>query len=171
MSNRIGCELSGTFKGIAPFHGTIKTGGDFASCSPTNLVSVVQYCGTADGVCDREISSTMSKWASLNGCSSTTSQTYTSATSQCKQWSGCKNDVIVEECLTIGLDHNFPGHLRPGFAPGSGFGYQPATNMGGFRYVMNRFSTLLSDSAAKAVGLPTKAERAAALRAFEDVVV
>lgn len=171
MTNRLGCELSGTFRAIAPFDGPIKAGGDFKGCTPDHPISVVQYCGTADSVCTGGMSSTMSTWAKANGCSLTTAETYTSATSKCTQFTGCKNGTIVEQCLILGLNHNFAGHLRPGYAAGSGFGYQPATNMDGFRYFMNRFSTLLPDSAAKAAGLPTKAEQAAAFQQFPDVVV
>merc|ERR1712039_1104369 len=169
MSNRLGCELSSTFKGIAPFDGPIQIGGDFKQCDPDHPISVVQFCGTADSVCNKGISSTMSTWAKLNNCSSTTVDTYTSATSKCTQWIGCSNGAIVEQCLIIGLDHNFAGHLRPG--PAIGLGYQPATNVDGFRYIMNRFSNLLPDSAAKAIGLPTAAEQSAALQAFSDIVL
>jgi len=184
MANRLGCELSSIFRGISPFAGPIEIGGDFKSCKPVRPVSVVMFCGTADSECNGNVSSktwgfqpgnttnTMSMWAKVNGCGPTTVDTYTSATTYCTKWIGCRSGAIVEQCLVVGLHHNFAGHLRPSNAGGAhGVGYQSATDVDGFRYMMNRFSTLLPDSAAKAVGLPTKADRAAALQPFRETVV
>ena len=63
MSNRVGCELAGTFKGIAPLDGPLQFGNGFDACTPTVPVSVIQFCGAADGVCNKGIDSTMLTWA------------------------------------------------------------------------------------------------------------
>eukprot|EP00937_MAST-01D_sp_MAST-1D-sp2_P004880 g4880.t1 len=150
MTNRIGCELADTFRAIAPFDGPIKTGGGgFEKCAPARPMSVVQFCGAADSVCNGGIASTMNTWAGHAHCDTAkaTLSTYESATTHCQKYQGCAESALVEWCIIDGLGHEFSGHLRPGNAAASGkapdFGYQPATNVDGFRYVMNRFSTLL----------------------------
>ena len=150
MTNRIGCELADTFRAIAPFDGPIKTGGGgFDACQPSRPMSVVQFCGAADSVCNGGIAATMATWGAHAKCDTgkATLPTYESATTHCQKYQGCAAGTLVEWCMIDGLGHEFSGHLRPGNAAASGkepdFGYQPATNVDGFRYVMNRFSTLL----------------------------
>lgn len=146
MANRLGCEAADLFRGIAPVEGGIELGGGFAECRPSRAVSVVQICGAADGVCNTTIGPTMATWAAAAGCALSTTPTYESATSHCRRYVGCAAGAFVEWCMVDGLAHEFSGHLRPGSTarpPEKDFGYQPATNIDGFRYVMNRFSTLL----------------------------
>lgn len=148
MTNRVGCELAETFKGIAPFDGPIKVGGDFKACEPARPLSVVQFCGAKDSVCNGGIASTMKTWGKNAGCDvdAEPAPTYQSKTTHCQQYKDCAEGVFVEWCMIDGLGHEFSGHLRPGNAGSASkpdYGYQPATNVDGYRYVMNRFSTLL----------------------------
>ena len=147
MSNRIGCELGGThYKAIAPLDGPLQFGYGFEECKPAEPVSVIQFCGAADGVCNKGIDSTMATWANVSGCNVTqpTVETFVSATTHCQRYTGCPGDTFVEWCMIDNLPHEYTGHERPGTSPSAQTSApQPPTNIGGFRYLMNRFSTLV----------------------------
>jgi len=149
MTNRVGCELASTFRAIAPFNGPLRLGGDFKECKPAEPVSVIQFCGSADGACNGGIAATMVTWGEAAGCDvGSTTPTYVSKTTHCQAFDGCAVGTIVEWCMIDGLGHSYSGHLRPGNAGSASkpdFGYQPATNVDGYRYVMNRFSTFFKD--------------------------
>eukprot|EP00928_Gymnodinium_smaydae_P067587 TRINITY_DN5058_c0_g1_i1.p1 TRINITY_DN5058_c0_g1~~TRINITY_DN5058_c0_g1_i1.p1 ORF type:complete len:283 (+),score=26.28 TRINITY_DN5058_c0_g1_i1:510-1358(+) len=145
MSNRLACEAADIFRGVAPFEGAIRFGGDFRSCKPAKAVSWISFCGTADGACKDDQQATMQTFKSSNNCSGRApSPTYVTPTSRCEAYTDCADGTIVETCWNKGMGHSFSGHLRPGtdIPPG----YQPATNIDGFKYVMNRLSLTLQST-------------------------
>jgi len=141
MAGRIGCELSGVYKGIAMFEGPLLFGNGFEKCEPSEPVSAVLFCGTEDTYCRDDIESSVVTWVKANGCNSTGTaravDTYMSATTKCRRFTGCSGDTFVEWCLIQDLAHKFAGHTEPGTVP-----TQNSTNVDGMVYIMDRFSSI-----------------------------
>jgi len=141
MSNRIGCDLAGVYQGVAPVEGPFLWGNGFEKCEPSTPVSVLQFCGTDDGVCNEKIDLDMPIWAEANGCNSTapTIDSYVSNTTHCRRYAGCAGEAFVEWCMIDDLPHSYVGHTKVGDYPS-----QPPTNVDGFVYIMDRFSSLVA---------------------------
>jgi poly(3-hydroxybutyrate) depolymerase len=68
ITNRLGCEASALFKGIAPVAGNLRFGGSFQACQPTSPVSWLSVCGDNDNVCTSDFDDTASLWSRVNDC-------------------------------------------------------------------------------------------------------
>jgi len=161
LSHRIGCELSGTFKAIAPIEATMLLGYaerpfGFAKCEPTEQVSVLNFCGTADPYCngssDTEhghgnVTISMERWAIANGCDTTapTVSTFQSATTHCQSYTGCPGKTFVEWCTIDDLGHSYSGKHKPATASAA----QEPTNVDAFVFLMDKFSSLVTPRAKK----------------------
>lgn len=114
MSNRIGCELSGTFAAVAPVGGTIQYGGSFrvGSCAPTKPVAYFGACGLSDRYCDDFTAST-AVWAERNGCDAGQPPLLIreTPTTKCYSYKGCA--AATEFCTFAGLGHEWPGRPLP----------------------------------------------------------
>jgi polyhydroxybutyrate depolymerase len=149
MTNRVGCELSHLFKGIAPHAGNIKT----SSCKPTTPVSWVSFCGSQDSACKSDFDRTFAEWGEHNTCEGDAEPTFQSATTNCTAWRNCKaRDTssgspasFVEMCWIEGLAHCWSGHERPSATSSEGRCEQPPTNVDATEYLFDRFSTILED--------------------------
>jgi polyhydroxybutyrate depolymerase len=142
MTNRLACEAADVFRGVAPFQGDIRIGGDFAECKPSRPISWISFCGTEDGACVNGQNASFKLFAENNKCVGEPTPTYVTPTTKCEAYTSCEDGTFVETCMNEGMGHSFSGHLRPGsdISPG----YQPPTNVDGFKYVMNRLSNVLA---------------------------
>jgi len=147
MSGRIGCEIAELYTGVAMFEGPLLFGNGFDKCEPSEPVSVVQFCGTDDSNCNDVILNDVQTWAEANGCNGTAPslETYESATTHCRHLTGCPSNTFVEWCIIDDMPHKYVGHTYLGDEPS-----QPPTNVDGFVYMMDRFSSVARNNAALA---------------------
>jgi polyhydroxybutyrate depolymerase len=139
ITNRVGCQLSPLFKGIAPVAGNIRTGGDFEECAPSTSLSWISFCGASDGVCNSDFDEAALTWGRLNNCATGPLPTFVSATTRCEAWTDCDDGSFVEKCLIDDLGHEWPGRPRPdGNSPP-----QAPSNVDATMYMFQRWSTLV----------------------------
>eukprot|EP01051_Picozoa_sp_SAG22_P015322 SAG22_NODE_1983_length_3206_cov_3.243000_2_plen_277_part_00 len=113
MANRAGCQASEIFTAVAPVAGNIRTGNGFDACTPTRPVTWLSFCGSLDSVCNTTFAETAATWSRVNGCIGAATQTFRSATTECRAWHDCNSGTFVEYCLIDGLGHEWPGRPRP----------------------------------------------------------
>ena len=123
MSYRLACEAPNIFKGIAAVAGTDNT----INCdpsTPTNILhihakddSIVKFDGgIGKDVPDptqvndfTSVATTIAKWVKINGCVQTPKRVLQQQGAYCDLYSGCKNDVKVQLCVTETGGHSWPG--------------------------------------------------------------
>jgi polyhydroxybutyrate depolymerase len=119
LSHRLGCEAADLFAAIAPVAGTL----NFASCVPSQPISVLMFHGTADqhlpydggvgsesliGVDFASVQESVDFWTRFNGCI-LQPQTDSFDDIQHQVWSGCKDGTSVELYTILGGGHAWPG--------------------------------------------------------------
>jgi polyhydroxybutyrate depolymerase len=115
LSHRLACELSTRIAAIAPVAHVMTI--PLATCKPSRPVSVFNFNGTSDtlvpyagnGVGYPSVASTMSTWASRNGCGTTTHEILKKGDVTCVTFDGCKPGVEVSHCTVDGGGHTWPG--------------------------------------------------------------
>lgn len=124
MSYRLACELSDMITGIASVAGTDNT----LNCKPSRPVSIlhihaknddhVLYNGGAGEQAFKDksmvtnfvsVPSTIEKWVALNGCSSKPKRVLEKSGAWCDLYSGCKENVHIQLCVTESGGHSWPG--------------------------------------------------------------
>ena len=122
MAQRLACEMSDTFKAIAPVAGTDNT----KSCSPTNPVSVLQIHAKNDdhlpfngGTGPKSMGSavtnftsvpeSISRWVKRDGCAPTPKRVLERPGAYCDAYSQCQGNAEVELCVTDNGAHSWPG--------------------------------------------------------------
>jgi len=124
MSYRLACELSDLITGIASVAGTDNT----INCKPSRPVSIlhihaknddhVLYNGGAGQNAFRDksmvanftsVPATVEKWVKFNGCSDKPKRTLEKSGAWCDLYSGCKDNVHVQLCVTETGGHSWPG--------------------------------------------------------------
>jgi polyhydroxybutyrate depolymerase len=133
MAQRVACVLSDRIAGVATVAGQL--GIPHAECVPARKIPFIEFHGTDDSLVpyeggrplDLEIgldfpstAETMAFWRTHNGCSETTSVTYTNAEVTCVEWAGCDPAAPTQLCTIEGGGHNWPGGPALGIAPGRG---------------------------------------------------
>lgn len=119
MSHRLACDLADRIAAIAPVAGTNVT----SSCSPGRAVPVLHFHGDADAVVPYDgfggaasVASTMSAWATRNGCGASSAVVLERGDVTCEEWSGCRDGATVRLCTIAGGGHQWPGGFTiPGF--------------------------------------------------------
>ena len=140
ITNRVACQASHLFKGVAPVAGNIRLGGSFEQCAPTSPVSWISVCGTEDFACVNDFNETAVLWSRLNECETGPSPTYVSATTRCEAWSDCTGGTFVEKCWVDDLGHEWSGRPRPdGSSP-----IQAPSNIDATSYIWARWSTVVT---------------------------
>ena len=127
MSYRLACELSSTFKAIASVAGTDNT----VNCKPSTPISILHIHTKDDdhvlfnggaGQTFRDMSkvteftsvpSTIAKWVALNGCSPTPKRILEKPQVYCDQYLKCRNNVVIQLCVTESGGHSWPGGKKP----------------------------------------------------------
>ena len=143
MANRLGCQLSSVFAAVAPVAGNIAYDPiGFTYCRPSSPVSWISFCGMADSVCNTGIRQAAETWAVANNCARKLSLSYESLTTKCQRYD-CPHDTFVEWCEIEGLEHEYPGHMRPDTPE-----QQPATNPDATRYIYDKFSLAVGSNKA-----------------------
>lgn len=115
LSHRLACELSTRIAAIAPVAHVITV--PQATCAPSRPVSVLQFNGTSDSLVPfggnstgyPSVASTMDGWATRNGCSTKTTETFKKGDVTCKTYEGCPKGVEVSHCVVDGGGHTWPG--------------------------------------------------------------
>ncbi len=132
LSQRLACELSDKIAAIASVGGTmvekIST-----QCNPERPISVMHIHGTEDRVVPLEggevkvgisgwkilsVNATLKKWARINGCSSSSKETYKldsyfdSTEVHSEIYNNCKNETEVILYAVEGGGHTWPGIIR-----------------------------------------------------------
>lgn len=122
MAHRLACEMSDTFKAIAPVAGTDNT----KSCNPKNPVSVLQIHAKNDdhlpfngGMGPKSMGSavtsftsvpeSISRWVKRNGCSPTPKRVLDKPGAYCDRYAPCQGGAEVELCATENGAHSWPG--------------------------------------------------------------
>lgn len=128
MSYRLACELSGMITGIAAVAGTDNT----IDCKPTRPLSVLHIHaknddhvlfngGAGPGAFKDEsmvtsftsVPATIEKWVKLNGCSEKPKRILEKTGATCDLYSGCRDNVHVQLCVTDTGGHSWPGGEKP----------------------------------------------------------
>lgn len=124
MAHRVGCELAGRIRGIAPIAGPLHIE---EACEPARPIRVLQMHGTADdqmpfqgGAGNPPVSvpgdltfaaipDSMERWRQALGCEHTTETTYQKGDASCAVWQGCPAGAYLELCAIAGGGHTWPG--------------------------------------------------------------
>eukprot|EP01060_Flectonema_neradi_P038157 TRINITY_DN7932_c0_g1_i1.p1 TRINITY_DN7932_c0_g1~~TRINITY_DN7932_c0_g1_i1.p1 ORF type:complete len:343 (+),score=57.28 TRINITY_DN7932_c0_g1_i1:50-1030(+) len=142
MANRLGCELSHLFAAIAPVAGNFAYGPTFSYCRPLSTVSWISFCGMSDDICNSGIRQAAETWSLANHCARHVTPSYESLTTKCHRYD-CPHGIFVEWCEVEGLEHEYPGHMRPDTPEP-----QPATNPDATRYIFDKFSLAVGSNRA-----------------------
>lgn len=123
MSYRLACEMSDTFKAIAPVAGT----DGVVDCKPKDTISVLHIHaknddhvlftgGAGKNASDKALISnfvsvpkTIEKWLSLNACNKNPRRVLDLKGAYCDLYSECKNQTKVKLCVTDTGAHSWPG--------------------------------------------------------------
>jgi len=125
MAHRLACEMSDTFKAIAPVAGTDNT----ERCDPKNPVSVLQIHARNDdhvpfeggmgpkslaaAVTDfTSVPESISRWVRRNGCNTTPKRVLEKPGAYCEAYSPCRGNAEVELCVTDSGAHSWPGGTK-----------------------------------------------------------
>ncbi|MBS0445536.1 MAG: prolyl oligopeptidase family serine peptidase [Proteobacteria bacterium] len=125
MAQRLACEMSDTFKAIAPVAGTDNT----KSCNPTNPVSVLEFHARNDdhlpfngGMGKKSLGSavtnftsvpeTISRWVQRDSCNPAPKRVLERPGVYCERYSQCRGGTVVELCVTDTGAHSWPGAGR-----------------------------------------------------------
>jgi polyhydroxybutyrate depolymerase len=121
MAHRLACEMSETFKAIAPVAGTDNT----KSCNPKNPVSVMQIHAKNDdhlpfngGMGVKSMGSavtnftsvpeSISRWVKRDACSASPKRVLEKQGAYCDRYA-CQGNSAVELCVTDSGAHSWPG--------------------------------------------------------------
>jgi polyhydroxybutyrate depolymerase len=131
MAHRLACEMSDTFKAIAPVAGTDNT----KSCNPKNPVSVLQIHAQNDdhlpfkgGMGDKSmgravtnftsVPESISRWVKRDACSPAPKRVLEKQGAYCDRYS-CQGNTAVELCVTETGGHSWPGAHKTRGEPAS----------------------------------------------------
>jgi len=136
LTYRLACELTDVFSAIAAVAATDNT----RSCSPTRAIAVLEIHARNDDhvlfnggagagafrdeskVSDfRSVPETISRWTRQNGCNAPPVRVLEVPGAYCERYSGCRDGVAVQLCVTETGKHSWPGarKVRDGKAPAS----------------------------------------------------
>ncbi len=109
MANRLACEASDLFAGIAGFAYPLANDQD---CQPEQPTNVIMYHGTNDTVIpylgsllNPSAEEGMENWRKKNGCSSESYISLEEGNTICKTFRDCDNDVNTTLCTVRGASH------------------------------------------------------------------
>lgn len=122
MAQRLACEMSDTFKAIAPVAGTDNT----KNCNPKNPVSILQIHARNDdhmpfeggmGAKSRRsavtdftsVPESISRWVKRNACSPAPKRVLDKPGAYCDRYAPCQGGAEVELCVTETGGHSWPG--------------------------------------------------------------
>lgn len=114
MSHKLGCELSDRIAAI----GVVAGQESLAECNPTRPVPVLQIHGDADPVVPYggnpllgfpPTSSTITGWATRDGCNPDPSPAGDLGDTSCEIYGECSEGAAVELCTVSGGGHDWPG--------------------------------------------------------------
>jgi polyhydroxybutyrate depolymerase len=110
MAYRLACEMPEVFRAVAAVAATDQT----ASCTPRNPVSVLHIHAKDDKLVPLAgATSTVAKWAQLNGCRMAPERTLQMAGAYCDAYSYCRGQTEVQLCVTDTGGHSWPGGTAP----------------------------------------------------------
>ncbi len=127
MAFRLACEMPETFRAIAAVAGTDNT----VQCTPQTPVSILHIHARDDdhvlfeggaGATFRDKSNvtdfasvpdTIAKWVKLNACQPTPKRVLDKPDAHCERYTGCRNNVSVQLCVTETGGHSWPGGKKP----------------------------------------------------------
>lgn len=128
MSYRLACELPDVISAVGAVAGTDNT----IECVPKKPISIlhihaendshVLFNGGAGENAFRDrskiseftsVQATITKWVKLNGCKSTPERVMEISGAYCDLYSGCKENVKVQLCVTKTGGHSWPGGKKP----------------------------------------------------------
>lgn len=136
LTYRLACELTDVFSGIAAVAATDNT----RRCSPSRAIPVLEiHAGDDDHVLFnggagagafrdesqvsdfRSVPETISRWTGRNGCTAPPVRVLEVPGAYCERYSGCRDGVAVQLCVTETGGHSWPGarQVRDGKAPAS----------------------------------------------------
>jgi polyhydroxybutyrate depolymerase len=114
MAQYLGCQKADIFAAVGGIAGP--NGG---GCNPSRPLSVVYMHGTEDTTVGYSgARSTVTGWATRNGCSTTPTETYNMGSTRCETYAGCEENGEVVFCTHTGMGHCWPEDSRCG--PGGG---------------------------------------------------
>jgi len=131
MSYRLACEASDIFAAVAPGAGALTTNGlgwggtdsDFAECTPSEKVSVLDIHGTADAIVPYELQArSLDTIAQKNGCGSATEPALapkSAGDTTCVSYGGCPDGIEVTGCSVEGGGHVWFGNESCGTGAGA----------------------------------------------------
>jgi polyhydroxybutyrate depolymerase len=127
MAYRLACEMPETFRAVAAVAGTDNT----TKCQPSVPISILHihakdddhvlfHGGSGKTFWDKStiteftsVPETRDKWVKLNGCLSTPKRVLETKGASCERYTGCRNDVAVQLCVTDSGGHSWPGGKKP----------------------------------------------------------
>jgi poly(3-hydroxybutyrate) depolymerase len=116
MTNRLACEATDVFRGVAPFQGDIRTGGSFAECTPSKPISWISFCGTEDSACNSGQNTSFKLFAENNKCVGDPVPTYVTPTTSCEAYTNCKDGTFVENCWNEGMVCAIRSNFLPNYS-------------------------------------------------------
>ena len=127
LTQRLACEMADVFRAIAPVAGTDNT----LTCAPSRPISVIEFHardddhvlfnGGAGAAAFRDIAKvanftsvpeTMRRWRERNSCQPTPTRVLERPGAYCERYTGCRDGVVVELCVTNTGGHSWPGAER-----------------------------------------------------------
>ena len=119
FSHRLACELSERVASIGPVSGTVA----IPTCAPRRPVPVLHTHGTLDVVVPylggsfggfEAVAATITRWATLDGCSDAPTESYRRGNVRCATQSRCREGAEVTLCTVTNGAHAWPanGDLR-----------------------------------------------------------
>ncbi|MGZ3691426.1 MAG: extracellular catalytic domain type 1 short-chain-length polyhydroxyalkanoate depolymerase [Pseudobdellovibrio sp.] len=128
MAYRLACDMSETFRAIAPVAGTDNT----TECKPVKAVSILHihaqdddhvlfnggagkpFGGDASKVTDfNSVPNTIEKWVKMNACEAKPQNVLKIEGASCEKYSKCKENSEIELCVTTTGGHSWPGGKKP----------------------------------------------------------
>jgi polyhydroxybutyrate depolymerase len=114
MAQTMGCERADIFAAVGGVAGP-QGGG----CNPVRPITVTYFHGTEDATVGfSSAESTVEGWATRNGCTGSSVETYNEGSTQCLTYQECDAGVEVLFCAITGMGHCWPEDTSCG--PGGG---------------------------------------------------
>jgi polyhydroxybutyrate depolymerase len=140
FTNRLACEMAGTFAAVAQVGGLLSL--DPLKCNPSRPVPYLDFHGTADpvvifgggtgllGGTNAPVAETITAWRQKEACGAASQILFRNGDTTCTRWNACAPGGEVIQCIVTDGGHTWPGGL-------------PTVVVGKTTYAVNATSAML----------------------------